>query len=1059
VSYAPAPVNKYLVIWTHDPSDNGVSTDQRIDGRILNGDGTPFTNAFVADDRTSKADRLPDVAFDGTNWFVTYVTDGSTAGNTIIAGRFVSTAGVPGTVADPNATQGFLGAPRIAYTNNTYLIIWPSASVSPAKVYARTMTTTGTFPTSVTAVHPGELNNNQRNPDVCAGGGKFLISWSHPNPIQSPNRIMGRICNPSLVFDAAAFSINANAFQFQTSNKVCFSATNSEWFVAYEDTAQFVDIYGNRVSLSGVPGTNERLTFTNTEYFGHGIAWNSVRNTALLVYTDGEPEPPQLFGRRYTFAGVLPAPTGLTATPTNSGASLTWNAVTGAIAYAVYRSTGPGGPYTMVYANTLTNSFVDSGLENGRTYYYAVAAQNDLGVGTRSADVSVVPLAPSAYTVLFVVGTAPVPNPSGDFSVQSRLQSLGYTVQAKTAATAATADANGKSLVLISSTVTSGDVNTKFRDVAVPVLVWESAVLDDMKMTGTTSGTHFGTTSGQTAVKIVSQGHPMAAGLLNANHTTSASQPYTWGNISLSPGAQAQIVATLTGNTNQAVIFGYEKSAAMVGQNAPARRVGFFLGDATATSLTTNGWNLFDAAVRWAASSPAAPVGVTVQPWSGKITLSWAAVPGALSYTIRSSTSPTGPFTTLVATGVSGTEFTKTGLSNNVTLYYVVTAEGVAGSGPSSAAISGTPRANTAVVDIVGETPPGAGAIVLPAASVIRAVPNGGTPDATNRAKYTAVVKKSVNNVVQDLSVDGTTVSGIWNVISGGLQIINFTNTTVELQTSNAIGTGLVSYKATLSTGEETFTVINVKVDKRRRIALMFHFPADQPGRTTRTDPMGQDLWGPDDANNTRYNARHRVAVQLYDTFKETWKQAALDFYLLIENFSQPFETAGCDSSGRLIFSDDNNVTTNETLGKLWRDAFSGYIHVYLVNGLGYKNAAGTFFSVNGSCTPGGFEGLEHVIVCVKDPPGPDGVTFAHEIGHALGHLAHIGTGAGQVPLKAWSFHNNTIQTLGLVPAMDRLTMRTPLDGRIPGYYWVPDPDAQEAWVQSKAKGFLFSED
>lgn len=38
----------------------------------------------------------------------------------------------------------------------------------------------------------------------------------------------------------------------------------------------------------------------------------------------------------------------------------------------------------------------------------------------------------------------------------------------------------------------------------------------------------------------------------------------------------------------------------MVGMNAPARRVGFFLTDNLATSLTTTGWKLFDNSIEWA---------------------------------------------------------------------------------------------------------------------------------------------------------------------------------------------------------------------------------------------------------------------------------------------------------------------------------------------------------------------------------------------------------------------------------------------------------------------------
>ena len=48
---------------------------------------------------------------------------------------------------------------------------------------------------------------------------------------------------------------------------------------------------------------------------------------------------------------------------------------------------------------------------------------------------------------------------------------------------ATAADATGKALVIISSTVSAGTVGTKFRDVAVPVITWETALYAPMNMT------------------------------------------------------------------------------------------------------------------------------------------------------------------------------------------------------------------------------------------------------------------------------------------------------------------------------------------------------------------------------------------------------------------------------------------------------------------------------------------------------------------------------------------------------------------------------------------------
>jgi hypothetical protein len=202
----------------------------------------------------------------------------------------------------------------------------------------------------------------------------------------------------------------------------------------------------------------------------------------------------------------------------------------------------------------------------------------------------------NSASALLVVGNTTLG--AGDTAVKNRLSDLGFSVTVKAANVATSADASGQSLVLVSSTVASGDANSKFRDVSVPVVTWENAIYDDMKMTGVTSGTDFGTTSSQTQLVIGSPTHALAGGR-SGTVSSSSSSAYTWGK----PSSSAVKAATLNGDSSKATLFGYEKGATMVGMNAPARRVGLFLGDTTASSLNGSGWALFDAAVNWASGS------------------------------------------------------------------------------------------------------------------------------------------------------------------------------------------------------------------------------------------------------------------------------------------------------------------------------------------------------------------------------------------------------------------------------------------------------------------------
>jgi hypothetical protein len=162
-----------------------------------------------------------------------------------------------------------------------------------------------------------------------------------------------------------------------------------------------------------------------------------------------------------------------------------------------------------------------------------------------------------------------------------------------------TTDADGKQLVLISATVSSGDVGTKFRASAVPVLSWEQAVQDDFLMTGNTDTVDRGTITAQTDINIVNATHPLAGGLTAGTHTvTSSAMDVGFG----APNSNAVVVATVAGDATKAVIYGYDTGAKLVDGTtlAPARRVMFFPSNDSFAAFTPDALKLFDAAVQWA---------------------------------------------------------------------------------------------------------------------------------------------------------------------------------------------------------------------------------------------------------------------------------------------------------------------------------------------------------------------------------------------------------------------------------------------------------------------------
>ena len=71
--------------------------------------------------------------------------------------------------------------------------------------------------------------------------------------------------------------------------------------------------------------------------------------------------------------------------------SLSWNGSAGADSYLVKRSTTSGSGYITIASGVTATSYSDTGLVNGTTYYYVVAATNANGVSSNSIEVSATP--------------------------------------------------------------------------------------------------------------------------------------------------------------------------------------------------------------------------------------------------------------------------------------------------------------------------------------------------------------------------------------------------------------------------------------------------------------------------------------------------------------------------------------------------------------------------------------------------------------------------------------------------------------------------------------------
>jgi len=96
--------------------------------------------------------------------------------------------------------------------------------------------------------------------------------------------------------------------------------------------------------------------------------------------------------------------------------------------------------------------------------------------------------------------------------------------------------------------------------------------------------------------------------------------------------------------------------------------------------------------------APLPPTDLSAAPGNAQVTLSWTASAGATSYNVKRATTSGGPYTP-VATGVTTTTHTDTGLTNGTPYYYVVSAVNGYGESGNSSEVFATPSSVTAAED------------------------------------------------------------------------------------------------------------------------------------------------------------------------------------------------------------------------------------------------------------------------------------------------------------------------------------------------------------------------
>jgi hypothetical protein len=160
-------------------------------------------------------------------------------------------------------------------------------------------------------------------------------------------------------------------------------------------------------------------------------------------------------------------------------------------------------------------------------------------------------------------------------------------------------------------------------------------------------------------------------------------------NLTIPPGSTALVHLPMTG-TNAAV---YE-SGVLIWTNGATANVSpnvTFAGILMANSQTSLLWSIGSGTYRFTWNIDFTPGGLTASPGNNQVSLTWNNVSGAASYNVKRAAVSGGPYL-IIASGVAGTNFTDSAVTNGGTYYYVVSANTAGSESGNSFEASATPQ-------------------------------------------------------------------------------------------------------------------------------------------------------------------------------------------------------------------------------------------------------------------------------------------------------------------------------------------------------------------------------
>ena len=318
---------------------------------------------------------------------------------------------------------------------------------------------------------------------------------------------------------------------------------------------------------------------------------------------------------------------------------LTWDAVSGADSYNVYRAVSGEGAYTKINSTTAT-SYVNTGAKEGVTYYYKITAVNSSGEGEFSNIVS-----GQVKTMTQQKPSAPVVK-IGNSSTSGKPMLTWNAVSGATSYKVYRATSRTGNYSLLGTVTTTSYTNTGAK--INTTYYYRVKACNDAGLSA-----YSNIVSGQAMVTVLTMGHSASSG----------KPQLTWKAVS---GAASYKVYRATTKNGAYSVINTTKALTYTNTGAALGTTYYYKVEA----LNAAGKSLGFSAVVEGKVAPVLAVGYSSV--SGKPQLTWKAVPGATEYQVYRSTQQNSGYTKINTT--TATSYVNTGAKAGTTYYYRIVA-------------------------------------------------------------------------------------------------------------------------------------------------------------------------------------------------------------------------------------------------------------------------------------------------------------------------------------------------------------------------------------------------